>query len=209
VLEYTSKLDLPGLLQHTPGQIHTSSDGQKFNVAVDSVNANYAFKYLGKDLGVSVCSFIDEREFQYFSEVNRPTDREAMSMIDGLLQNEVVKSDIHSTDTHGYTELVFAIIEFLQIKFFPRLKGLKNCAIYAFRKKKEYQELGYKILPDGYVNEEQIEKDWFYGLIFAVSIKLKVATASQLFRRLNSSSPLQDAAELWQDPEVPVHSERY
>ena len=30
-----------------PDVLHTSSDGQKFEVAVDSLNANYSFKYLG------------------------------------------------------------------------------------------------------------------------------------------------------------------
>ena len=36
-------------------------------------------------------------------------DRESAYVIDGLMQNEVVKSDIHSTDTHGYTEAIFGL----------------------------------------------------------------------------------------------------
>jgi hypothetical protein len=48
------RLELPKLLQRTPGRSHTSSDGQKFEVRVDSLNANHSFKYFGKEQGVSV-----------------------------------------------------------------------------------------------------------------------------------------------------------
>jgi Tn3 transposase DDE domain len=40
---------------------HTSSEGQEFEVRAESLNANYSFKYFGKGQGVSVYSFIDER----------------------------------------------------------------------------------------------------------------------------------------------------
>ncbi len=39
------------------------------------------------------------------------------SVLDGLLHNEVVESDIHSTDTHGYTEVIFALTYLLGIQF--------------------------------------------------------------------------------------------
>src|SRR5437016_10283339 len=44
-----------------PDRLHTSSDGQKFEVAVESLNANYSFKYSGHDKGATAYSFIDER----------------------------------------------------------------------------------------------------------------------------------------------------
>src|ERR1700730_19790 len=39
VLQLMDRLELPRLLQRTPGRSHTSSDGQKFEVRVDSLNA--------------------------------------------------------------------------------------------------------------------------------------------------------------------------
>ena len=41
--------DVPEVYRRQPGVLHTSSDGQKFAVAVDSRNANYSFKYFGQD----------------------------------------------------------------------------------------------------------------------------------------------------------------
>jgi TnpA family transposase len=34
-------------------------------------------------------------------------------VIDGLMHNDVIKSDIHSTDTHGYSEAIFATTHLL------------------------------------------------------------------------------------------------
>ena len=39
--ELASRLELPNLSRRTPDRLHTSSDGQKFEVRADSLNANY------------------------------------------------------------------------------------------------------------------------------------------------------------------------
>ena len=38
-------------------------------------------------------------------------------MIDGLMHNNVVNSDIHSTDTDGYTEILFGVLHLLGFTF--------------------------------------------------------------------------------------------
>lgn len=53
------RLELPNIYRRSSNQLHTSSDGQKFEVRADSLNANHYFKYFGKGQGVSVYSFID------------------------------------------------------------------------------------------------------------------------------------------------------
>jgi TnpA family transposase len=67
----------------------------------DSLNANQSFKYFGKEQGVSVYTFRDERDLLWHSLVFSAADRESAYVIDGLMHNEVVKSDIHSTDAFG------------------------------------------------------------------------------------------------------------
>ena len=66
-----------------------------------------------------------------------------------MMHNDVVKSDIHSTDTHGYTEAVFGIMHLLGFSFAPRIKNLKSQRLYAFpdQRKKEYQEQGFPVIP--------------------------------------------------------------
>ena len=80
---------------------------------VDSLNANYSFKYFGKDQGVAAYTFRDERDLLWYSTVFSSAERESAYVIDGLMHNEVVKSDIHSTDAFGFSELVFAVSHLL------------------------------------------------------------------------------------------------
>lgn len=95
-----------------------------------------------------------------FHSLIMSTTEEAAYVIDGLNNNDVAKIDIHSTDTHGYTELIFAATHFLGISFAPRLKNIGKQSIYAFSSRKTYEKLGYKILPSRTINQKLIEKHW-------------------------------------------------
>ena len=104
------------------------------------------------------------------------------------MRNDVVKSDIHSTDTHGYTESIFALTHMLGFSFAPRIKGLKNQSLYIFKHHNKKAQSNWAIKPDKYVNEALIHKHWDDFLRLVTTIKLKENTASDIFRRLNSYS---------------------
>jgi len=167
-------------------ELHSSSDGRKVNVDVESLLASYSFKYFGKEKGVSVYTFIDERQALFHSLVMSAAEREAAYVMDGLNDNTVAKTNIHSTDTHGYTESIFAATHFMGISFAPRIKKISKQKLYAFQSKKTYEKQGCKILPSRTINQTLIEKYWDDILRFMVTIKLKKITASQLFKRLSS-----------------------
>ena len=189
ILQFVDKMELPNLYRQQADVLHTSSDGQKFEVAVDSLNTNYSFKYFGKDKGVSVISFIDMRHLLWHSTVITSAEREAAYVIDGLMHNDVIKSDIHSTDTHGYSEVIFGSTYLLNTMFAPRIKGIGRQRLYAFKNRKFYEDKGYAaLLPHRAIRETMIEPQWDEILRFIATIRLKVATASQLFKRLNSYS---------------------
>ena len=46
VLRLIDRLELPNLYRRSPDRLHTSSDGQKFEVHLDSLNANYSVQIL-------------------------------------------------------------------------------------------------------------------------------------------------------------------
>lgn len=169
-------------------KLHTSSDGQKFELSVDSLMASHSFKYFGQGQGVSSYSFVDERNLAFYSTVISANEREVAYVIDGLMHNDVIQSDIHSTDTHGYSELLFGVTHLLDFYFAPRIKGFAKQRMYSFEKIAHYKALNYPILPDAYIDVDLIEKYWDEILRFVVTIKLKEASASQLFKRLNSYS---------------------
>jgi TnpA family transposase len=188
ILALMDRLRLPQLYRRYEDQLHTSSDGQKVEVGVDSLHAQPSFKYFGRGKGASAYTFIDERHFLYHSTVISSPEREAPYVIDGLMHNEVVKSDIHSTDTGGYTEMLFGVMRLLGFSYAPRIKGFSKQQRYGFQRRKEYEERGYRIVPDGYINTSLIEDQWDQVLRFVVTIKRKVTSATQLFKRLNSYS---------------------
>ncbi|MDH5499441.1 MAG: Tn3 family transposase, partial [Nitrospira sp.] len=101
ILHLLDHLPLPTIYQRSADALHTSSDGQKFEVPAESLNANYSYKYFGKGQGVSVYSFIDERHLLFHSTVMNAAERENTYVFDGLLHKEGTPSALHSTDTHG------------------------------------------------------------------------------------------------------------
>jgi TnpA family transposase len=115
------------------------------------------------------------------------SDRESAYVIDGLMRNDVVKSDIHSTDTHGYTEAVFGLTHLLGFSFAPRIKGVGRQTLYLFRTKNRSSP-DWVITPDKTINADLIRENWDDLLRLVTTIKLKENTASDIFRRLNSYS---------------------
>ena len=188
VASLMTRLALPNIYRHTPDTLHTSSDGQKFEVRQDSLNANYSFKYFGKGKGVSVYSFIDERHVLFYSTVISAAERESTYVLDGLLHNDVIESDMHSTDTHGYSEVIFGVMHLLGLTYAPRIRNLKKQRLYAFRQEPRPERLSHTIQPAGYINTTLLLEQWDEILRFVATMKVKETTASDLFRRLNSYS---------------------
>jgi TnpA family transposase len=188
VLQLIDRLDLPNVSRGTPDRLHTVSDGQKFEVRVDSLNANYSYKYFGKGQGVSGYTFRDERDLLWYSTVFSAGERESAYVIDGLMHNDVVKSDIHSTDAFGFSELVFGVSHLLGFSYAPRFKNLKRQRLYGFTSRRGVDRSAWKIRPAGYLDADLVLQHWDDILRVIASIKLKEVTASDLFRRLNSYS---------------------
>ena len=63
----------------------------------------------GKEKGITIYSFISAIHNLFYSTAFSASDREAWYVIDGLMHNDVVRSQIHSTDSHGATDPVFSV----------------------------------------------------------------------------------------------------
>src|SRR5580692_8899590 len=108
------------------------------------------------------------------------------------MHNEVVKSDIHSTDAFGFSEMVFAVSHLLGVSYAPRFKNFPRQRLYIFKSHKGSDRgsdrSAWKIKPAGYADDEIVIQQWDEILRLIATIKLKEVTASDLFRRLNSYS---------------------
>jgi len=187
VLKAMDDMELPNLYRRDHEQLHTASDGQKFEVRGESLRASRSFKYFGQGQGVSAYTFADERNLLWHSLMISAADRESAYVIDGLMHNDVVKSDIHSTDSHGYTEAVFGLTDLLSFSFAPRIKGIGKQTLYIFRPKARGDE-SWTIKPEKAVNDATVRENRDSLLRLVATIKLKENTASDIFRRLNPYS---------------------
>ncbi len=190
ILKYMENLHLVKIMRHQSDVHHTSSDGQKYSIAsnIDSTNAGYSHKYFGTDKGVVVYTFIDESHRLFHSIVINVNERESSYVIDGLLLNDSLKNGVHSGDSHAYTELVFGLTNLLGFGFAPRIKNFKEQQLYGFHTPKHYQELGYKLTPKRKINIQLIKDNWDDILRFAITLKERKTTATQLLKRLTSYS---------------------
>jgi len=106
IVKTIQSLPLPTVFNDQFGRLHTSSDGKKVVVAVNSLLANYSYKYYGKEQGISVNSFLDEKQSFFHVNVLTASDREAPYMMDGIVsskstfESEALNHHMHSTDTH-------------------------------------------------------------------------------------------------------------
>ncbi|MEM9650131.1 MAG: Tn3 family transposase, partial [Bacteroidota bacterium] len=163
------QMSLPKIYKKNIDENHTSSDGQKFSVVVPSIHANYSFKYFGSGKGISAYSFIDETNRLFYNTVISSSEREAAYVIDGLMHNEDVESSIHSTDTHGYSEIIFAITSGIGVFFAPRIKNFKSQMKYTFKDnpKRMYEKMDFKVAPtvSNYIDPKIITEQ---GMLFGI-----------------------------------------
>ena len=190
IVAHMEKLELVKTVRHNNDINHTSSDGQKYSIAsnIESTNAGHSNKYFGADKGVVAYTFIDESNRLFHSTVINVSERESGYVIDGLLHNETVKSDLHSGDTHAYTELIFGLTDILGFTFGPRIKNFKDQQLYGFYTPKYYHNLGYVLTPKRKINMQIIKENWDDILRFAITILERQTTATQLLKRLTSYS---------------------
>ncbi|WP_083322613.1 Tn3 family transposase [Hymenobacter lapidarius] len=188
VIALTGKLPVSRLFQRHPEAVHTSSDGQKYYVAVDSIHATHSYKYFGQEKGIVSYGFLDDRHRLFYSTTFSSSEREAAYLVDGLLHNDVVESTIHSTDTHGFTEVNFALTALLGIEFAPRIQSFQDQQLYAFAGTDVPDLTAYGLAPVKYIDHTLIAAQWDTLLRLVVSLKQKHVTASTLLRRLNSYS---------------------
>ena len=130
---------------------HSTSDGQRFRTNHKGLYSSMHPRYFGAlDRGITIYTHMSDQCSVFNTEILSCAVREAVYVLDGLLDNQsVVRPFEHSTDTAGFTEVVFALCYLLGISFQPHFKDLKDQQLYCFnRKTTNHPELFSKERPD-------------------------------------------------------------
>lgn len=163
----------------------SSSDGQRFPVPVKARNATALPRYFGYGRGLTFYSWTSDQFSQYGSRVIPSTVRDATYVLDAILDNETELEIVeHTTDTAGYTELIFALFDVLGMQFSPRIRDIGEQRIYRFDKNQRYRYI--EPILSSTINQDLIIKHWDDVLRVAASIKFGWVTASLFISKLQS-----------------------
>ena len=163
----------------------SSSDGQRFPVAVKNSQAVSLPRYFGYGKGLTFYTWTSDQHSQYGHKVIPSTMRDASYLLDAILDNETELSILeHTTDTAGYTDIMFALFDLLGLQFSPRLKALKSKTLYLIDKDIKYSNL--KPLFKGKINTNSIISRWDDILRVVGSLKLGWVTSSLFIGKLQS-----------------------
>ncbi len=105
-------------------EVHSSSDGQRFETQIDTFNARHSPKYFGPEKGVSACTVV-ANHVPVNATVIGTHEHESHYVFDLLYNNTSdVQPERHSTDTHGTNQVNFWILHAFGYKFAPRYRDL-------------------------------------------------------------------------------------
>ncbi len=180
--------ELPLSAVHGTGTL-SSSDAQRFKIRADSLLASYYPRYYGYyEKAIGIYTHVSDQYSVFSTKIISCSPREALYVLDGLLENNtILKIREHTTDTHGYTEIVFALCHLLGFYFMPRIRDLKDQQLYRIDKTVDYGDLNHLLTKTA--DLAIIEEQWEYMMRVAISLKQKTAPAHVIVQRLTNSSP--------------------
>jgi len=170
--------------------LHSSSDGQKFETKINTINSRYSPKYFGLKKGiVSYTLVLNHTPIN--AKLMGANEHESASLFDIIHNNTTdVSPEIHSTDTHGTNQVNFAILHLFGYQFAPRYKDIYhklNESLYGFKHPSLYPN-DWIIKPIRKTINDLIVDEWENVQRIMLSLALKTTTQSIIVGKLSSHS---------------------
>ena len=180
--------ELPLSAVHGTGTI-SSSDAQRFGIRASSLLASYYPRYYGYyQKAIGIYTHVSDQYSVFSTKVISCSPREALYVLDGLLENNTILQPLkHTTDTHGYTEIIFALCHLLGFEFMPRIRDLKDQQLYRVDRSFDYGV--FNPLLNKTADLHIVEEQWDAMLRVALSLKQRTVPAHIVVQRLISSFP--------------------
>ena len=179
---------LPMSAIHGAGTV-SSSDAQRFGIRASSLLASYYPRYYGYyEKAIGIYTHVSDQYSVFSTKVISCSPREALYVLDGLLENNtILQIREHTTDTHGYTEIIFALCYLLGFYFMPRIRDLKDQQLYRAERNVDYGV--FTPLLTKTADLDIIEEQWEEMIRVAISLKQRTAPAHVIVQRLTNSFP--------------------
>jgi TnpA family transposase len=181
--------ELPIFRHYDMGEtLHSSSDGQKFETAIHTINARYSPKYFGLKKGVVSYSMV-LNNVPVNARIIGANEHESHYVFDIVFNNTSdIQPTVHSTDTHGTNEVNFALLHLFGYQFAPRYRNIYNrvqTSLYGFKHPSQYDE-GLLLKPVQKLTPKLIIEEWDNIERILVSLALKSTTQSIIVGKLSA-----------------------
>lgn len=185
ITDYHHRLELT---QHLGSGHFSSSDGHRVGQRGKPPTAAMLAREFGHHHGgLTVMSWTLDDYSTYGAKIVSVSDREATHSLDAIVHAHAPDIREHTTDTHGYTDIVFALFDLLGIRFLPRLRDLPDQRLYRLGPARP--DLAVDAARRGKIRPELIHDRWDELLRVAGSLKRGWITPSLLISRLQAQSP--------------------
>ena len=167
--------------------LHSSSDGQKFETRIHTINARYSPKYFGLKKGIVSYTLV-ANHIPINAKIIGANDHESHYVFDILFNNTTeVQPKVHSTDTQGTNEVNFAILHLFGYQFAPRYQDLYDkvtTSLYGFKHPSQYEDMLIKPIRKINTNLIISERENIQRII--LSLALKTTTQSIIVSKLSA-----------------------
>lgn len=167
-------------------EMHSSSDGQRMETQIDTINARHSPKYFGLKKGVTAYTLV-ANHVPINAKIIGTHEHESHYVFDLLYNNTSdIKPETHSTDTHGTNQVNFWILHAFGYSFAPRYRDLhkKIDTLVGFHTPSHYGD--YLIKPSRKVFEDLIINEWPNVQRIMASLAQKDVTQATIVRKLSS-----------------------
>lgn len=168
--------------------IHSSSDGQRFPTSGNIFKSKHSKKFFGKGKGLSNITLNSNYQPLELKVVSSG-EYEGYSTLELLLMNQSnIKPTIHSTDTHGLTDVNFVLMALSGFDFAPKIANTQDklAKIVSTKPINTYPE-NWIIKPNRMINKELILSEKKKIIRVIVSLVSKTGTVSTIVKKLCNS----------------------
>ena len=165
---------------------HSSSDGQRIETQIPTINARHSSKYFGLKKGVSAYTLISNH-VPCNARIIGTHEHESHYVFDILYNNTTdIRPERHSTDTHGANQVNFFLLFVFGYQFAPRYRDLhkKMTSLVGFHHPKHYSHCLIK--PARKTFDALIVKEWPNIQRILASLAQKDVTQATIVRKLSS-----------------------
>jgi TnpA family transposase len=163
--------------------LYSTSDAQRYPIERKFFLSSCYPRYYGYyEKAISIYTHVTKGAV-FGTQVISTGEREASYVLTGLLENDtLLNPEFHSTDTHGFTEHLFAMLYLLGFSFHPRLKDLADQSVYKIDKTMSYGDLDGVF--SGTIDVELIRTNWDQIVRIVASLKNGLAPAHVIIQKL-------------------------